>query len=252
MKVLKLRSLWSFRLFRLFIFAALLLGAAAYRGQAQSAPAPEQTAAGQSTAAAGAAPAAAASESKGESEEDGFRHSTVVQAIARFLHIDVVTAAWIFEILNFAVIFFAVVIPLAKVLPRMLRNRKQKISNDIASARKVTEDANARLKVIEERLARLDDEIAAMGARNEEDSKQDEVRIKATIAEESARIVSAAEQEIISAAAQARRGLQRFAADLAIEQGARQLVLTPETDRALIAEFVSGAGNTGSTKGGQN
>ena len=49
------------------------------------------------------------------------------------------------------------------------------------------------------------------------------------------------------AAAQARRGLRHFAADLAIDQAARQLVLTPETDRALIAEFVGDV-----TKGGQN
>ncbi len=61
---------------------------------------------------------------------------------------------------------------------------------------------------------------------------------KPAIEEESARIVAAAEQEITVAAAQARRGLRHFAADLAIEQAAHQLVLTPETDRALISEFV--------------
>jgi F-type H+-transporting ATPase subunit b len=47
------------------------------------------------------------------------------------------------------------------------------------------------------------------------------------------------------AAAQAKRSLRHFAADLAIEQATRQLVLTPETDRALIAEFVSEAGRDG-------
>jgi F-type H+-transporting ATPase subunit b len=49
------------------------------------------------------------------------------------------------------------------------------------------------------------------------------------------------------AAAQATRGLRNFAADLAIDQASRQLKLTPETDRALIAEFV---GNV--EKGGLN
>jgi F-type H+-transporting ATPase subunit b len=73
------------------------------------------------------------------------------------------------------------------------------------------------------------------------------VRIKATIEEESGRIVAAAEQEIAVAAAQAKRGLRNFAADLAIEQAAKQLVLTAESDRALIAEFVGDV-----TKGGQN
>ena len=66
-------------------------------------------------------------------------------------------------------------------------------------------------------------------------------------AQESARIVASAEQEIGMAAAQATRGLRNFAADLAIDQASRQLKLTPETDRALIAEFV---GNV--EKGGLN
>ena len=48
-----------------------------------------------------------------------------------------------------------------------------------------------------------------------------EARIKATLEEESARIVAAAEQEIGVAAAQAKRGLRNFAADLAIEQAAK-------------------------------
>jgi F0F1-type ATP synthase membrane subunit b/b' len=59
--------------------------------------------------------------------------------------------------------------------------------------------------------------------------------------------VTAAEQELAAAAAHAKRGLRHFAADLAIEQAAQQLILTPETDRALIAEFVRDT-----AKGGQN
>jgi len=53
-------------------------------------------------------------------------------------------------------------------------------------------------------------------------------------------------------AAQARRGLRNFAADLAIEHAAKQLVLTPETDKALIAEFISDVAGNGAARGGQN
>ena len=89
-------------------------------------------------------------------------------------------------------------------------------------------------------------------AQVEQESLEDEKRIKAALSEESARIVAAAEQEIGVAAAQARRGLRNFAADLAIEQAAKQLALTPETDRALIAEFVAGVAADGTGKGGKN
>ena len=77
----------------------------------------------------------------------------------------------------------------------------------------------------------------------EQQIAQDEQRSKAALEEESARIVASAEQEIGVAAAQAKRSLRHFAADLAIEQAAKKLVLTPETDRALIAEFVSADGS---------
>ena len=70
----------------------------------------------------------------------------------------------------------------------------------------------------------------------------DEQRGKAALEEESARIVASAEQEIAVAAAQAKRSLRHFAADLAIDQAVKKLVLTPETDRALIAEFVNETG----------
>ena len=106
---------------------------------------------------------------------------------------------------------------------------------------------------MEAQLSRLDEEIAKIRAQVEDESKQDEARIKATIEEERARIVASAEQEIGAAAAQARRGLRHFAADLAIEQAARQMVLTPETDRALISEFISETRNgaNGAAKGGK-
>jgi len=64
--------------------------------------------------------------------------------------------------------------------------------------------------------------------------------------------VAAAAQELDVAAAQAKRGLRHYAADLAIDQAARQLVLTPQTDQALIAEFLSDVNLQGATKGGQN
>ena len=117
------------------------------------------------------------------------------------------------------------------------------------TAREATADAQARLSAVEAKLAGLGEEIEKFRAQVEQESLEDEKRIKAALGEESARIVAAAEQEIDVAAAQARRGLRNFAADLAIEQAAKQLALTPETDRALIAEFVAGVAGDGRGQG---
>jgi F-type H+-transporting ATPase subunit b len=194
---------------------------------------------------------------KGE-DENVYRHTPLVTSIAKALNLPVETTARLFEFINFAIIALAILIPLLKFLPKVMRKRNITLSHNLETARKTTADANARLSAVEAQLSRFDEEIAKIRTQVEEESRQDEARIKASIEEESARIVASAEQEINVAAAQAKRELRHFAADLAIDQATKQLVLTPDTDRALIAEFVGeltsnhhGATDRG-LKGGQN
>lgn len=185
-----------------------------------------------------------------EKQDQAFRlEGPVVKWTSRTFNLAPEKTAKIFEAINFLIIVLAIGVPLFRFLPKFLRNRREKLSSDIESARKMTEDANARLSAVEARLAKLDDEIQKFRTEVEAESLQDEARIKSTLADESARIVEAAEQEIGVAAAQARRGLRNFAADLAIDQAARQLNLTAETDRALIAEFVGDVVRNGSGGG---
>jgi len=197
---------------------------------------------------------AAQPEKKSDEEQANvFRlEGPVVKWTARTFNTSPETAATIFEFLNFAVIVFGIGIPLVRFLPKVFRKRTQTVLHNIESARKVTEDANARLSAIEAKLSGLDSEINLIRVQVEAESRGDEARIKATIGEETARIVAAAEQEIDLSATQARRSLRNFAADLAIGQAAKQLVLTPETDRALIAEFLGDTALNGAEKGGQN
>ena len=181
-----------------------------------------------------------------EKGDNAFRHSAVIKTVARALHISTETTARGFEIINIAIVVFGIGIPVYRFLPRFLRQRSERVSQDIESARRKTEDASSRLSAVEARLAHLDEEIARYRAEMEEEMRQDETRIKAALETERDRIVASAHHEIDAAAAQARRGLRRFAAELAIDNASKQIALTPETDRALIAEFVANG-----TKGGQ-
>ena len=204
----------------------------------------QQTPVQQTTAPQAAAPAAATEqagtkESSEEDETNVYRHAPVVQTMANLLHLDLETTARLLETVNFLVVALLILIPLGRFLPKVMRQRTQTLRRDVNSAQKMTEEARARLGAVEAQLSRLDEEIAAIRTHVEEESRQDEQHIKASMDAEKSRIVAAAEQEISASAAQAQRELRSFAADLAIEQAARQLVLTPETDRALIAEFVS-------------
>jgi F-type H+-transporting ATPase subunit b len=187
-----------------------------------------------------------------ENEHNQYRHAPVVQSLARLMHVQVETAARMFEIFNVSVVILGILIPLTRIMPKLLRKRSEKIRADLEAARKTTEDANTRLNAVEAKLASLDQEIAKFRTEVEQQIAQDEQHAKAALAEESARIVASAEQEIGVAAAQAKRSLRHFAADLAIDQAVKKLVLTPETDRALIAEFVSEAGRDGMNGGGKN
>ncbi|MGA3347229.1 MAG: ATP synthase F0 subunit B [Terracidiphilus sp.] len=236
------------RIHCILFFLALAIGVAATpsRLAAQAAGQASQTA---------AQPASQAAPEKqsDEAQANVFRlEGPIVKWTANTFHTSPETAATVFEFLNFAVIVFGIGIPLFKFLPKFLKRRSEKVRSDIESARKVTEDAGARLSAIEEKLAGLDGEIKVIRAQVEAESRQDRERIQASMAEESARIVAAAEQEIGASAAQARRSLRNFAADLAIDQAAKQLVLTPETDRALIAEFLGDAALNGPQAGGRN
>lgn len=197
------------------------------------------------------------SEAKSEAEETNvYRHSPTVQWFAKTAHIDVEMAAQLFEWINFAVILLAVGIPLVKILPKALRKRTQTLSHDLQAAHAATESANARLSAVEAKLSGLDAEISAIRKQVEEEMRDDEVRIKASIEEESARIVTAAEHEIGVAAMQAQRGLKQYAADLAIDRAMSRLTLNADTDRALIAEFARDSRPAGRAKksaaGGQN
>jgi F-type H+-transporting ATPase subunit b len=103
---------------------------------------------------------------------------------------------------------------------------------------------------VEARLGKLDEQIAGMRAQAEKDALADEQRIKASVEEEKQKVLASAEQEIAAASAQARRQIQQYATDLAIDQAAKKLVVTAETDRALVQEFARRLGSD--FEGGRN
>ncbi len=181
-------------------------------------------------------------------EMAAYRHSPVVQAVGRKLGLQPEGAARLFEFINFAILAAGVGLFLVKALPRALRARSEKIARELVEARTLTEDADKRLRTVEQRLARLDEDIAGLRAQAEFEVRRDEVRMKEQLELEKKKIVEEAEQEIASASAHAQRDLKQYAAALAIEQAARSLNLTPETDRALVENFAASLG----IKRGQN
>jgi F-type H+-transporting ATPase subunit b len=177
---------------------------------------------------------------------EGYRHSAVVQSIARTLHVKTETAAQIFEDFNSGVLLLVLAWALVKFLPGMFRNRTEKLGKELSQAHAATEDANRRLAEVEARLSRLDGEIESIRMQAEKDSAEDEKRVQAALESERERIVASAEQEIAAVQAAAQRELKKFAAELAIDHAMRRIQLSTESDRALVREF--GAGLKGGGK----
>ncbi len=176
-------------------------------------------------------------------ETDAYRLSPSVVKLGAMLGMSPDTAANVFTLLNIAVLFGAIGYGLAKALPKAFKKRNNTIQKSLVDARTATEEATSRLNSVEARLSKLDEQIAAMRRQAEADSARDEQRIKASVEDEKAKILAAAEAEIQSATTQARREIQTYAAELAIEQAARKLVVSAETDRLLVESFAHRLGS---------
>jgi F-type H+-transporting ATPase subunit b len=208
-------------------------------------PAQAQTAGSASTP-------AAQSPEKNQQEQDAndeYRKSPMVVKLGAKLGMNADQSAMAFEVTNFLLLAVALGWGLIKMLPKVIRDRNTSIQKNLVDARTATEEARARLGSVEARLAKLDDEIAAMRDHAEKDSVKEEQRIKATVEAEKQKILAAAEQEIAAATLHAQKQLQQHAAELAIEQAARKLVVSAETDRLLVQSFAQRLTGDESKKG---
>jgi F-type H+-transporting ATPase subunit b len=180
---------------------------------------------------------------------DEYRHSPSVTTIGHWFQLDQEPAARLFEWVNFAVLAGVILFFAGKYLPKTFRANREDIQHRLVDARSATEQAHQRLTAIEQRLARLDEEIAAISKQAEQDSVADEARIKASIETERERIVAASTRDIAAAANAAQRDLKRFAAGLAVDRATQRLVLTADDDRELVQEFSQ---SLGTKSGGKN
>ncbi len=194
------------------------------------------------------APQSYSAEKKQEAEggTEAFRKSPSVVKLGGMLGMKPAMASSVFEWLNFLVLAGAIGYALIKALPKLFSGRTATIQKNIVEARIATEQANLRLAGVEERLSKLDGEIAAIRAESEREAAEEAERVKQQIADETARILQAADQEIAAASAQAGRNLRAYAAGAAVDRAAQRLEISAEDDRVLIQNFAARLSATGS------
>jgi F-type H+-transporting ATPase subunit b len=172
-------------------------------------------------------------------ENSNLKHSAVVQLLARKTGLTVHQAHLAALSLNFAVVVIVILWAARKFLPAIFRNRSTSIQQALQEARAASEDANRRLSDIENRLRQLDGEIGQMQTLAEKEADAEEARIRKAAEEDIHKVVLAAEQEIASAAKQARRELTDHTASLAIALAKKQINVDSNTDQVLVRTFAS-------------
>lgn len=231
-------------LLALLLFLTLLFGAGAVAQehgsqQSQQPQHSQATEQGRHSGSIGEQLAEASQEAAGEGEgHQEFKESASVKFIAHLTGLSLKSAYWVSIFLNFAILAVLIVLISKSKLPAMFRTRTGEIQRGIIEARKASEDANRRLAAIEERLARLDGEVSEMRAAAEKEVAAEEQRINQAAEEDRRKIVQSAEAEIAATAKMARRELKAYTAELAIALAEKRIQVDPQTDRALVRNFV--------------
>ena len=181
-------------------------------------------------------------ESTGAEEEEehaDLKHAAPVRWLARKTGLSVHGAHLLLIWLNFAIIAVIVFWAVRKFVPGVLRNRSASIQRALEEARAASQDASRRLADIENRLRQLDVEIGRMQATAEKEGDAEEVRMQQAAEEDIRKVVLAAEQEIATAAKQARRELTTHTADLALALARQQINVDSNTDQVLVRTFAA-------------
>jgi F-type H+-transporting ATPase subunit b len=152
---------------------------------------------------------------------------------------------------NFALLAGGLGYLVAKNAPAFFAARSKKIVEDMTAARKLGEEAEARVADVERRLANLESEIVVMRGQSQAQIAAETGRLQAHAAAEIVKIQALAQREIESAGKAARMELRRFTARLAVDLAQRRIEagMTQETQDGLVRGFVHDLGNPPSGAG---
>lgn len=148
-------------------------------------------------------------------------------------------------LLNFSGIMLLFYLLFRSKIPQMFRNRTNSIQQAIREAQAASAEATERLKAVEARLAKLDNEVGGIRAEAEKQAAAEEARIRAAAEEDKNRVVESAKMEIDAIARNARRELKSYAATLAVDIAAKRIHVDEHSDQALVREFVDQLGKDG-------
>jgi F-type H+-transporting ATPase subunit b len=180
-----------------------------------------------------------------EEENAQFKHSKMVVSLSHLLGLSPQAGYWVFAFINFAIVAGFLYWVSRTSVVQAIRARTAAIQKGIEEARQASAEANVRLRQVQERLAKLDLEVAQIKGSADADFVAEEQRIRQASEEDARHVIEQAKSEIEAMAKSARRELKTYAAELAVELARRNIDVDPQTDAALLRGFVSELGKDG-------
>lgn len=150
------------------------------------------------------------------------------------------TRELIFKTINFLILAGALAYLLRKPLADFFTQRSSEIQAGLEEGRKALAESQARLSAVEEKLRRLEEEIAAFKASAEREMDAERQRLRQAAESEAQKILESARARMETASRAAQLDLKRHIADQALMQ-AEQLIrdrMDDPTQRRLVRQFV--------------
>jgi len=151
---------------------------------------------------------------------------------------------WKFVNLAIFVAIMAYILTRKVKLGEAFRARRENIRAELARAQQERDAAVAKLKEVEERLARLDIEVTAIKEQSKVEAAEENERIARATETEVAKLTEQAQREIERAGKTARHELRRYTAEQSVRL-AEELIrreMKPEDDSRLITRNIEELG----------
>ena len=167
---------------------------------------------------------------KGEAVEGAAQHHEEEESAVH------VVARWI----NFAILFGGLIYLLRKPMGDFFNSRRDDITTGLQRAQDAQAGAKARMDEIEQRLAHLSSDMAALRANAEKESLVDREKILSDAKREVERVVEQSRQEIERVARTVEREIKETIADQVIDRAGNTLrtEMTQDDQKRVVVRFI--------------
>jgi len=150
----------------------------------------------------------------------------------------------LWKFINLGIFLAVMILILRRRMGEAFRTRREGIRTELARAQQERDAAVAKLKEVEERLARLDSEVSVIKEQSKREAAEENQRIARDAETEVAKLSEQAQREIERAGKTARHELRRYTAEQSVRMAEEMIrrEIKPEDDARLITRNIEDLG----------